>query len=86
MSRQILKKFILEAIRELEELDQDTVPPGKWAANTGEPADEEDLERLGEDELYLISCLHKFLEDLFMNQYCQRLVKNLNKSNCQMQI
>ena len=53
MSRQILKKFILEAIRELEELDQDTVPPGKWAANTGEPADEEDLERLGEDELYL---------------------------------
>jgi hypothetical protein len=31
-----------------EALNQEAVPPGKWAANSGEPADEEDLERLGE--------------------------------------
>jgi hypothetical protein len=29
---------------------QEAVPPGKWAANTGEPATPDDLERLGENE------------------------------------
>ena len=44
MSSTILRKFIREI---LSELKQEAVPPGKWAANTGEPASSEDLEALG---------------------------------------
>jgi len=40
-----LRKIIREMVKRT---DEEAVVPGKWAANTGEPADEEDLERLGE--------------------------------------
>jgi hypothetical protein len=42
-----LRRIIREAIKDIEE---EAVPPNKWAANSGDPADEWDLERLGEDE------------------------------------
>lgn len=38
-----LRKYIHES------LHQDSFPPGRWMANSGEPADEEDLERLSEE-------------------------------------
>ena len=42
-----LRRIIRETIRDMEE---EAVPPGKWAANTGKPADPWDMERLGEEE------------------------------------
>jgi hypothetical protein len=42
-----LRRIIREAIKDVQE---DSVPPDKWAANTGKPAKEDDLQRLGEDE------------------------------------
>lgn len=43
-----LRRIIREALVELEE---DAVPPGKWAANSVAPARGQDLDRLGEDDL-----------------------------------
>lgn len=42
-----LRRIIRETIRDMEE---DTVPPGKWSAYSVDPVGPEDLERLGEEE------------------------------------
>jgi hypothetical protein len=43
-----LRRIIREEIK--RGMGEEAVPPGKWAANTGEPASPWDLERLGEDD------------------------------------
>jgi hypothetical protein len=40
-------KDLRRIIREVLEETSDTFPPGRWTADAGEPADEEDLEDLG---------------------------------------
>lgn len=42
-----LRRIIRET---LDEMHQDSVPPGRWTAHTLEPATAPDLERLGEED------------------------------------
>jgi hypothetical protein len=46
MTKEILRRFIREALCELEE---DTVPPNKWSGDARGPASPEDMMRLGGD-------------------------------------
>ena len=46
------------------------MPPGRWMANAGEPADEEDLERLGEyDDTKIVEASYEEDLDNVMNGF-----------------